>query len=215
MKAVFLSHKTKQSSIGPFVIVFIFFINGFFGYSQSVNPKTNINEIYQKEVNRLLLSTNNPESKAFVVAAFSVHPMIDPDYSICLKDSARQLFLETRMLDKNINSELMTRFMQHESLSLPLKVSFNSTKISDKLVKKIIDAFDKITPTKEDPFQPTQYDGPVYEFSWLKDGKMKNVHINYDLLPETYEANLIRILDLISNDLKNRSFNESKYIKSF
>jgi hypothetical protein len=173
-----------------------------------------IGAIYRTEIKRLLLPGDSLMAQTPVVAAFLVLPPDYPNYSFCLKDSARQFFLEMRLLDKNLWYELLTRFGQKQSLTFPIKTSIYSTPVSKKFKKKIIQAFDQINPVKEDPFHPVQYDGTTYEFIWVKDGEMKKIPISYGVKAESYEYKLLNLLELILSDLKNNSFKETYYIKS-
>lgn len=205
--------KAKLFSTKLLGMVFLIFVVAFGGYCQSGKPRVDINKIYHSEIKRLLLPSDGLTIQTPVVAAFLVHPEIYPDYSFCLKDSAGQFFLEMRLLDKNLNQELMTRFMQKQSLTLPLKTSIYSTRVSKKFKKKIIHALDQINPVKEDPFHPVQYDGTTYEFIWVKHRKMKKIPMSYGIKAESYEYKLINLFELILSDLRKNSFKESVYIK--
>lgn len=213
MKEFFLFRKAKLFSTKLLEIVFLIFVAAFGGYCQSGKPHVDISEIYKSEIKRLLLPSDSLVAQTPVVAAFMVHPEIYPDYSFCLKDSARQFYLEMRLLDKNLWYELLTRFMQKQSLTLPLRTSIYSTLVSKKFKKKIIQAFDRISPVKKDPNVVYTYDGTTYEFIWVKDGEMKKIPFPYGVKAESYEYKLINLLELILSDLKKNSFTESMYIK--
>jgi len=208
-----LFRKAKLFSTKLLGIVFLIFFAAFGGYCQSGKPRVDIIKIYQSEIKRLLLPSDSLVAQTHVVAAFLAHPNLDPDYSFCLKDSARQFYLEMRLLDKNLWYELLTRFMQKQSLTLPLRTSIYSTRVSKKFKKKIIQAFDRISPVKKDPNVVYTYDGTTYEFIWVKDGEMKKIPFPYGIKVESYEYKLINLLELILSDLKKNSFTESMYIK--
>jgi len=213
MKEFSMFGKSKLFSTKLWGIVFLVFVAAFVGYGQSGKPRVDINKVYNSEVKRLLLPSDSMVVQAPVVAAFLVHPEIYPDYSFCLKDSTRQFYLEMRLLDKNLNQELMTRFMQKQSLILPLKTSIYSTRVSKKFKKKIIQAFDRVRPVKQDPNVVCFYDGTTYEFIWVKDGEMKKIPFPYGIKAESYEYKVINLLERILSDLKKDSFKEPYYIK--
>lgn len=213
MKTVFLSRKAKLFSTKLLGIVFLIFVFAFVGHCQSGKSRVDINKIYESEVERLLLPRDSLLAQTHIVAAFLAHPNPDADYSICLKDSARQFYLEMRLLDKNLNQELITRIMKKQSLTLSLKTSIYSTQVSKEFKKKIIQSFDHIKAIKDDPTVVSFYDGTTYEFIWAKDGEMKKIPFPHGVNAESYEYKLINLLELILSDLKKNSFTESVYIK--
>ncbi len=213
MKEFFLFGKSKLFSTKRLGIVFLIFVTAIGGYGQSVKPRVDISTVYNSKVKSLLLPSDSMVVQAPVVAAFLVHPEIYPDYSFCLKDSASQFYLEMRLLDKNLWQELFARFMQKQSLTLPIRTSIYSTRVSKKFKKKIIQAFDRVRPAKEDPDVISTYDGTTYEFIWAKNGDMKKIPISYEVKAESYEYRLINLLALILSDLKKDSFKEPYYIK--
>jgi len=129
MKEFSLFSKAKLFSIKLLGMVFLIFVVAFGGYCQSGKPRVDINKIYHSEIKRLLLPSDSLTIQTPVVAAFLVHPRTYPDYSFCLKDSARQFYLEMRLLDKNLWYELLTRFGQKQSLIFPVKTSIYSTQV--------------------------------------------------------------------------------------
>jgi hypothetical protein len=90
-----------------------------------------------------------------------------------------------------------------------LKPCVYSTSVSKRFKKKILAAFDKISPDKG-PL--ANYDGTTHEVFTIKNGEMKNIHISHELKAESYESEFIKCLTQISNDLRNNSFKESTYI---
>jgi hypothetical protein len=102
--------------------------------------------------------------------------------------------------------------MQKRSQPVSLKPCVYSTSVSKRFKKKILAAFDKISPDKG-PL--ANYDGTTHEVFTIKNGEMKNIHISHELKAESYESEFIKCLTQISNDLRNNSFKESKYIDHF
>jgi len=215
MKDVLLFRKASLFSTKFLGIVTFIFIIASSGYGQSVKTRVDINRVYDSEVERWLLPSHSPRSQTSLLAAFLVHPVLDPDFSVCLRDSARQFFLELRLLDQNLWRELLTGFMQKGSQTVSLKASVYSTSVSKIFVKKLLQAFDSICPVKENPHLVVQYDGVTFEFRWVKNGGMKKIPISYELKAESYETGLIKLLTQISGDLKNNSFKESNYTDKF
>lgn len=103
--------------------------------------------------------------------------------------------------------------MQKQSLMLSLMTSIYSTRVSKKFKKKIIQAFDRVRPVKQDPNVVCFYDGTTYEFICVKDGEMKKIPFPYGIKAKSYEYELINLLERILSDLKKDSFKEPYYIK--
>lgn len=204
--------KIKLFSTKLLGIVFLIFIAAFDGYGQSRINYAETMRVYRSEIEHWLLPTNSDVTQTPFLAAFLVHPELDPDYSVCLKDSTRQFFLELRVLDKNLWHELFTRVIQKQSLILSFKTSVYSTSVSKRFKKKILAAFDKISPDK---LPLANYDGTSYAVFTVKKGEMKNIHISHELKAESYESEFIKLLTQISSDLKNNSFKESNYMDKF
>ncbi len=199
--------ETPVNSIRLCGIVFLFYVAAFGGYGQSRINYAETLRVYRSEIEHWLLPTNSEVNQTPYLAAFLVHPELDPDYSVCLKDSARQLFLELRVLDKNLWHELFTRVIQRQSLVLSFKTTVYSTSVSKRFKKKMISAFAKISPNRESLF----FDDTTYEVFTVKNGEMKNIRIPLVRKPESYESGIVKLFTQISGDLKNNSFKESNY----
>jgi len=195
-------------------IAFLIFIDLFNGYGQSTRQLETL-RAYRSEIEHLLLPANNNATQTSLLAAFLVHPYLDPDYSVCLKDSAEQIYLEMRLLDKNLWSELLSRFMQKQSLDSSLKVSMYSASVSKLYKKEMLTAFTKISPRKVSDTSPVNSNSTSYEFRWIENGEMKNTTRSHDLNAESYESGLIKILDQIYIDMRNNTFKELKYSNKF
>lgn len=200
----------NYSRIHSIVTLILFAFTSLNLYGQSVKQRLDLNGIYNTEIQRLLIP---PIDQPTIIASFLVHPEIDPDYSICLIDSSGQYYLEMRMLDKNIWSELLSRFMQKQSLILPIKSNVRSIKISKKLKNEMVRAIKHVKPTKSDENMPVFYDGPVYEFWSIENEEPQTIKISWNLKSETYEYKLINQLALLTSEIKKNQFNESNFIK--
>lgn len=205
----FLFSKTKFSSLA-FLLIFTVFG----GYGQSAR-QTETLRAYRTETEHLLMPINNKVTQTNLLAAFLVHPYLEPDYSVCLKDSAQQLFLELRLLDKNLWSELLSRFEQKQSLDVSLKVSVYVTPVGKQFEKNMLAAFAKIGPRKVSYSSPVNYNGTSYEFRWVEKGEVKNTLRSYDLDAESYESGLIKLLDQLAGDIKNNTGKEAGYFDQY
>lgn len=214
--------KSNFLSIRLLGIVLIICSAAFSGYAQTVSHYSlsakqsgEILSIYKSEIDHWLLPTNSHSTQPSFLAAFMVHPFPEPaDYSVCLKDSARKFFLELRQLDKNLWIELFTRFNQKQSLDLHLKASVYTKSVSRRFKKRMVRAFDKMSPYKT-PHESLNYDGTSYNFRWVKKGEMKKIHVSYGLKADSYYAGFIQLMTQISSDLKNNTFEESNYLDKF
>lgn len=209
MKEIFSFRRSGFLSIRLLGIVLIICDSTFGMYGQSGTPRVDINRVYESEIERWLLPDHSPGSQTSLLAAFLVHPELDPDYSVCLVDSARQFFLLLRVLDKNLWHDLITKVIQKQSLIMSFKTSVYSTSVSKRFKKKIHVAYEKLSPDKG---SLANYDGISYEVFTVKKGEMKNIHISNELKAEGYESEFIKLLFLISNDLRNNLFKESNYM---
>ncbi|MCK9412434.1 MAG: hypothetical protein M0Q53_09055 [Prolixibacteraceae bacterium] len=219
MKNLLLFYKSSLFQTIFLGTAFFILVATFGGYGQSGKSQRDVLSFYQAEVERLLLPVNNPNQKSVVVAAFLVHPMADPDYSVCLKDSARHYFLELRLLDQNLWREVLTVFMQKRKLLVSLvQKSVYSKSVSKGFKKKIVKAFELINPGRKYPLSSQSveiYDATTYEFRWVKKGKMKHIPINFTIREDCYESGLIRVLDQIFADIKNNSLKGTGYFDQF
>ncbi len=212
MKKIACYHTANINSIRVWGIVIFIYLASFYVYGQSRINYAETIRAYRSEIEHWLLPTSSDVTQTPYLAAFLVHPELDPDYSVCLKDSAKQFFIELRLLDKNLWHELFSRVIQKQSLILSFKTSIYSNSVSKRFKKKILAAFDKISPDK---LPPANYDGISYSVFTVKNGEMKNVHISHELKAESYESEFIKLLTQISSDLKNNSFKESNYMDKF
>jgi len=201
------NHNSNANSLIVWGIVVITMASAYAGYGQSTRQSETL-RAYRTEIEHLLLPANNHLTQTNVVAAFLVHPYLDPDYSVCLKDSAEQMYLELRLLDKNLWSELLSRFIQKQSLDVSIKVSIYSASVNKRYKKEMLTAFTKITPRKVSDTSPVNSNSTSYEFRWIENGEMKNTTRSHDLNAESYESELIKILDQLAFDLRNNTFKE-------
>ena len=212
MSEVFLSRKSNFLSIRILGIFLITCYAVFSAYGQLKRDRFDILRVYDDEKDRWLLPVTLHGTQPSFLAAFMVHPFPEPaNYSVCLKDSARNFLLELRQLDKNLWIELYTRFNQKQSLDLSLKASVYTKSVSRRFKKRMVNAFDKMSPYKT-PHESVNYDGTTYNFRWVKNGKMKKIHVSYGLKADSYYAGFINLMTQISGDLKNNTFKESNYM---
>jgi len=204
-------HQTRFLEIALFLLVATFS-----GYGQSGKSQMDVLRFYQTEAERLLLPVNTPETKTSVVAAYLVHPMADADYSVCLKDSARHSLLELRLLDQNLWREVLTGFMQKKSMQLSsLQVSVYSISVSKRFKKKMVNAFDRVSPVRKQPLAAGLvefYDATTYEFRWVAKREPKQKRINFAIRNDSYESGLIKLLDRMAAYLKNNAFKEKAFL---
>lgn len=205
----------KKVCVGFWMVVFCVLAGAVSGHGQPGKLRIDYNKVYEMEISRLLLPRNAQESKAPLIAAFLVHPMVYPDYSICLKDSAGRQYLEMRTLDKNINYELQSKLFQRDSSALQIKVDVYKVLVNKRLRNKIIWAYDQIKPIEQSNTSILWHDETSYEFITVKNGTIRKVPVSYELKPESYEYNLVNLLALICSDMKKKTFRESYYLRKF
>lgn len=216
MKTLHWFPKAKFNSLRVWGILLLIFAVSFVGHGQSGNQRrVDVLRLYRTEIEHWLLPSKRDTANTKLLAAFLVLPPFrDPDYSVCLIDSAKHFFLKVQILDKNLWEELFTRVMKKQSLDLPLDFCVYSTQVSKRFKKKMLTAFTKISPRKVNHSSVVMYDGISYEFRWLEKGEMKSTLRSYDLIAKSYESELVKILDQIGADIKNNTFKESKFINN-
>lgn len=192
------------------VLIFTLFVV-FAGYGQSTRQVETI-KVYKSKIEQLLLPTFTDTSHKQLSIAFLVSPYLEPEYSLCLKDSAGQTFLELRKLEKNLWSELMTRYAQKQGMDLTLKVSSYIVQVSKNFHKEMSESFTKITPQKF-PHTPVNYDGASYEFRWHMNNEIKTTSFSHNLKANSYESALIKRLTQMALDIQKKSFKGMGYWK--
>jgi hypothetical protein len=216
MKNLLLPNKSTRLQTRFLGIALFLLVATFSGFGQSGKSQMEVLRFYQTEAERLLLPVNTPETKTSVVAAYLVHPMADADYSVCLKDSARHALLELRLLDQNLWREVLTGFMQKKSLQVSsLHASVYSFSVSRRFKKKMVNAFDRVSPVRKHPLPSGLaefYDDTTYEFRWVAKREPKQKRINFAIRNDSYESGLIKLLDQMAADLKNHTFKEKGFL---
>lgn len=157
------------------------------------------------------------------VAVFRVKPEVKPDSSLRVIETKEQSYLEVRYLDKNIWYELFASIKEHRYPPLFLKVHLYSIPISNSFKNRILKVFAETISLNEEMMKlPRKYDffdGTFYGFKINSNGKITETTINDD--SELYQKTttgkhdlryLVKTTNLrIINDVRNGTFNESKY----
>ncbi len=138
---------------------------------------------------------------------------VKPEYSLRIVEKANQSFLELRILEKNLWNELF-RLRTMGASEITLSTQFYSIVISEFFKNKMLDAFSKAISANENrvkPSGPRTFDGICYEFHTFECEKQSIIKIDYNLERDDIE-NVIAFTNYqIANDIRNSSFEESKY----
>lgn len=202
----------SQSKALHFLCILLLFADWSFGQTNLVRvnlPKDYSNTYKSELCNYLFPKVDTLIDK--VVVLFFVMPINNPEYSIRIIDRENQSFIEARFLEKSLWNELFQHLIRKDVNPLLLNVNFFSVPISTQFKEKMLIAFTNVIHNKKISNE-IPVDGTSYEF-WIFDqnARVRSLEVNS---PEygTIEDSMAGLCARMSNDLRNSSFEESKYI---
>jgi hypothetical protein len=148
------------------------------------------------------------------LALFVVFPEVEPNSSLRLIDKNGKTYLEVRSLEKNLWVETLTSFANHSYTPINLKVNVYSTIVSQQFANNMVEAFNEVIARQNSQPKPEPYsiyDGTIYDFSINDNGKIASVSINADVDSTDVRMQVVTANLQIITDLKNDSFDQSKY----
>jgi len=180
------------------------------GYCQQLSYESEL----QKRLNPVIDTMTTKEIASFTAIATDV-----PEHSIRIVEKNSQLFIEVRVLERNLAKEYYSIGKKPDSLKT---IEFTKP-ISNAFRNKVVKAFYKVIDLNSKTKKPISYqdangdihlrlyDGPIYEFTVKDNDSCSSAKIEYDLDPTDFRYTVeITNLQLIT-DIKNGTFNESKY----
>jgi hypothetical protein len=180
------------------------------GYCQQLSYESEL----QKRLNPVIDTLTTKEIALFTAIATDV-----PEHSIRIVEENSHLFIEVRILEKNLAKEY---YSIGKKIDFFKTIEFTKT-ISNAFMNKVVKAFYKAIDlhsktNKSASYQDANgdvhlrlYDGPIYAFTVKDNNIWSSAKIEYDLDPTDFRYTVaITNLQLI-NDLKNGTFSESKY----
>ena len=180
------------------------------GYCQQLSYESEL----QKCLNPVIDTLTTKEIALFTAIATHV-----PEHSIRIIEKNSQLFIEVRVLERNLAKEYYSIGKKPDSLET---IEFTKP-ISNPFSNKVVKAFYKVIDLHSKTNKPISYqdangdihlrlyDGPIYEFTLKDNDSWSSAKIEYDLDPTDFRYTVaITNLRLI-NDMKNGTFSESKY----
>ena len=181
------------------------------GYCQQLSYESEL----QKRLNPVIDTLTTKEIATFTAIETDV-----PEHSIRIVEKNSQLYIEVRILEKNLAKEYYS--IEKKKIDSLKTIEFTkpiSTTFRNKLLMafyKVIDLHSKTN--KSVSYQDANgdvhlrlYDDPIYKFTVKDNDSWSSAKIEYDLDPTDFRYTVaITNLQLI-NDLKNGTFSESKY----
>ena len=166
--------------------------------------------IYNSNLVKYLL----PEIKGsdtIEIISFIEKPVFEPESAFRIISSHNKYSLEGRFCKKNYWEEIFPYFGKNEKIPTP-EVAFYTINISNELANKLISAFREAVNKKENQFYLTT-DGVSYTLRDKSSGGISSKTIDnprkgdpgYDLCVTSSE---------LAKDIKNQTFEESKYVNA-
>ena len=157
-----------------------------------------------------------------VVALYVMRPSFkSPESSIRIIDINNKSFIETRFFSSNL-WEAMISYNPEKLMSL--STNYFTSPISNSFTNRMLENFTKVIENnksddeseklKKIPGQSVRirlYDGTIYEFEVNNDMSVKHTIIKREPIIGDLYYKVTTTNDQILNDLKNGTFNESKY----
>lgn len=182
---------------------------------------------YESELNKYLsppIDTTTTKEIAFFMGA-STYPI--PEHSVRIIKSHNKFSIEARIFGKNllkVMSDYKGSVLRgNDKNSYSIETFTSIIQISDSMKDKMINVFKKVITYNDDSVKPKLtlnadgsisgvrlYDGPTYQFI-INKKVPSQMNIDYDLDSTDFRSLVIQTNLQIINDLKNNSFDESKY----
>lgn len=176
---------------------------------------------YGSELEKRLCPVIDTTTTKEIVLFISTPASVKPEHSIRIVEIGNQSFIEARILERNLWDELSILTKENDSLSI--KTSLFITPVSNSFRNKMVMTFSKVIVLDENTIKPKDFqevdgtrhiqifDGTTYEFIIKDNGVLSHAKIRYELDSTDFRYQVSNTNLQIINDLKNNSFNESKY----
>lgn len=151
-----------------------------------------------------------------------------PEHSIRIIKSFNQFAIEARIFEKNLlrsRTDYDLLIMEGKELSpFSIETFTYITPITKSLKDRLLSTFDKVISYDDDSIKPKVtrtadgtvsgvmlYDGPTYKFA-INDNVHSQMKIQYQLYSTDFRYQVINTIFQMINDMKNKCFDESKYV---
>ena len=151
-----------------------------------------------------------------------------PEHSIRIIKSFNQFAIEARIFEKNLlrsRTDYDLLILAGKEVSpFSIETFTYITPITDSLKDRILRTFYNVISYNDDSIKPKAkkvngtvsgvmlYDGPTYKFA-INDTVHSQMKIRYQIDSSDFRYQVINTIYQIINDIKNKSFDESKYAK--
>ncbi len=182
-------------------------------YAQTGNT-FDLSECYKTEI-EYRLHPGEKDQSAVEIIFFMARPSFKiPEYSLSVVEINSKFYIRARILEKNLWEELSQAKEKKQQLS-PVQTPVYSRSISSSFKDSLLNTFRKSILSYKKKKKPEGvicwFDGTVFEFNVFLGNTLDHIKIDDDLKDNDYEKKSIILLDQIINDLKDGSFDESKY----
>jgi len=202
----------------------LFFILTLFILPDEVYCQFNLkHELQMKKYLSPPIDTSTTKEVAFYWGA--TYPI--PEHSIRIIKSRNQFSIEARIFEKNLlraRTDYDLLIMEGKEMSpFSIETFTYITPITDSLKERMLNTFYKVISYDDDSIKPKAtidangtvsgvmlYDGPTYKFA-INDNVHSQMKIQYQLYPTDFRSQVINTFFQIITDMKNRTFDESKY----
>lgn len=187
---------------------------------------------FKSELEKRLFPQIDTTSTKEIVLFYEMPSFDNPEQSLRIVEIGNQSFIEARILERNLWIEL-NRIKPNDSLSV--ETCYFAASISNSFKNKMLATYSKVIVFHKNTIRPKKiirksfryhngkvigedevegpdiFDGTSYEFRINDSGIMSNTKIRCPLGSNDFRY-IVSMTNLqIINDLKNNSFNESKY----
>jgi hypothetical protein len=178
--------------------------------------------VYQTQL-KTYLEPQFASSDTIALLAFRVVPETEPNSSLRIIDVRGKAYLEAIYLDKNIWIELSSVEFKTENISLNIKTKTIKVPISNLFKEKMIQSFQRVIDFENKRVAdsiPRTYDGINYDFLIYLNNReiaatVQNIRREqkfYCTAPvDGFENEIVKTNLSIIADIKNKSFEETKY----
>jgi len=203
----------------------------FFLLTQFVLPDelySQLNLKYQSVSKKYLSPPIDTTSTKEIALFIGLYTYPIPEYSIRIIKSCNQFSIEARIFEKSLLKSLSDHklsILEGKDVSpFSIETFTYIIPISDSLKVRFLSTFDKVISYDDDSIKPKAtitidglvsgvmlYDGPTYEFT-ISDKVHSQMDIQYPLESSDFRTQVVNTFFQIINDLKNKSFDELKYM---
>jgi hypothetical protein len=201
-------------SYNKFIIIVLF---AFFANSTAQPLRKNRVDTFRIALKTELKKHLYPQVDSLIsheLAVFVVFPYAEPNSSLRLIEKNEKYYLEVRLVQKNVNAEVIRAFANHRYTPLTLPTDSFCVQVSEKFKNSMLVVFRKTVHEKFTDLFPKQiqiYDGTNYNFWINENAKTTSKTICEDGDAMYFGWKVAKINLQLIMDVKTSLFDETKY----